>query len=191
VIQLRKYKNLNGKFNTGVSFEIETSAKIAQISRKIEQFSDVKIPYKQGCTQVDLICVFGSECLVVELKNYRKYIRGSSDEKFWEASSGGVPFKVMNPMYQNFCHCTALMNRIKESRIRVSGLAIRDYIVLPDECCIEVPEQYSKYVIHQLTLMELLTSKVQRDFVSSDALVELLRKWQKNEKFTSTLPPVQ
>ncbi len=72
------------------------------------RFHDLIIETKLGTTQIDHVVLSPYGLFVIETKNYKGWIYGGKDQKFWTQSFGHTKFKFQNPLHQNYKHTMAL-----------------------------------------------------------------------------------
>ena len=66
--------------------------------------NDVMLPTEKGSTQIDHIVVSLYGIFVIETKNYKGWITGSSYAEQWTKNMYGKKYKFYNPIRQNYGH---------------------------------------------------------------------------------------
>lgn len=73
------------------------------------RFHNLIIETKLGTTQIDHVVLSPYGLFVIETKNYKGWIFGDKDRKFWtQCVRGGAKFKFQNPLFQNYKHTIAI-----------------------------------------------------------------------------------
>lgn len=72
------------------------------------RFHNLIIETSRGTTQIDHVVLSPYGIFVIETKNYKGWIYGGKDQKFWTQSFGRAKYKFMNPLHQNYKHTMAI-----------------------------------------------------------------------------------
>ena len=92
--------------------------------RDYHLFKDVTLSTEDGTTQIDHIIVSKFGVFVLETKNMRGWILGSSNQKLWTQKIYKHNSKFQNPLRQNYKHTQTL-----ESMLELPAESVRSVIV--------------------------------------------------------------
>lgn len=86
--------------------------------------NDVTLPTENGTTQIDHIVISKYGIFVIETKNFRGKIFGSSHDNTWTQKIGGATFKFYNPMKQNSKHIDELSRSLSVDRMKFVNIIV-------------------------------------------------------------------
>jgi hypothetical protein len=102
-----------GRFRTHY-FQNRSEARVSRALREryaspdYHLLSHVTLPIKNGTTQIDHILVSRFGVFVIEAKDYRGWIFGNRDDRYWTQVLFRTKFRFQNPIRQNFLHARAV-----------------------------------------------------------------------------------
>jgi len=105
IITLLKSAWFKGIFG---EFIVNLSAKLFLDKEKYHLIKNVTLPTEGGSTQIDHIIVSKYGVFVVETKNMKGWIFGSSNQKMWTQKIYKHSSKFQNPLHQNYKHTKTL-----------------------------------------------------------------------------------
>ncbi|WP_006788613.1 nuclease-related domain-containing protein [Thiorhodospira sibirica] len=132
----------------GESF-INLSENLLLDKEKYYLIKNVTLPTEDGSTQIDHIIVSEFGVFVVETKNMKGWIFGSTNQKTWTQKIYKHSSKFQNPLHQNYKHTKTL-----ESLLGLNAQQVHSVIVFVGDSTfkIEMPENvthgrdYAKYI---------------------------------------------
>lgn len=89
-------------------FIVNLSAKLFLDKEQYHLIKNVTLPTEDGSTQIDHIIVSKYGVFVVETKNMKGWIFGSSNQKTWTQKIYKHSSKFQNPLHQNYKHVKTL-----------------------------------------------------------------------------------
>lgn len=110
---------IKGRIGEGL---VNLAAKLRLDPKVYNLIKDVTIPSKNGTTQIDHIIVSVFGLFVIETKNYKGWIYGSTKQKQWTQNIYGKKHRFQNPLHQNYAHTTALSDLLGISKDRIHGV---------------------------------------------------------------------
>jgi Nuclease-related domain./Topoisomerase DNA binding C4 zinc finger. len=154
-----------GKFG---EFTVNLFAKIFLDKNIYHLIKNVTLPTDDGTTQIDHIIVSIYGIFVVETKNYRGWIYGNKNQKFWTQKLFKKSYQFQNPLFQNYKHTKTL-----ESLLGLSSTQIFSVIAFVGNATFktEMPDNvtaggaYVKYIRSKKT--PILTQKEVHDTIAS------------------------
>ena len=69
---------------------------------------DIRVSDSMGSTQIDLVVVSQHGIFVIEVKNFKGWIYGRENDKYWTQVLYSKKSKFYNPLLQNYRHIKAL-----------------------------------------------------------------------------------
>jgi restriction system protein len=87
---------------------VSNALRLGLKSAEYNAYHDVVLPIADGTTQIDHIVVSRYGVFVIETKNYKGWIFGSANRKFWTKTSYGRKYRFQNPLRQNYKHTRAV-----------------------------------------------------------------------------------
>lgn len=116
---------LRSRWFKGIFGEFVVNRLLAQLPKSdYTLIKDVTLPSGDGTTQIDHIVVSKFGLFVVETKNMRGWIYGSSHQKLWTQKIYRHSSKFQNPLHQNYKHIKTL-----ESLLRLDASILHSVIV--------------------------------------------------------------
>jgi hypothetical protein len=112
------FKGLTGEFL------VNTAAQLFLPKHEYRLIKDVTLPTKNGTTQIDHIVVSRYGVFVIETKNMKGWIFGSSNQKTWTQKIYKHTNKFQNPLHQNYKHVKTL-----EALLDIPATAIHSLVV--------------------------------------------------------------
>lgn len=99
-------------FNKGNYGEFSFYRRLARIIDKENIFVNVYLDnINTDLTEVDMIAISNNGVYVFEVKNYRGYIYGSQNDRYWtQVFHRNSKFQFFNPLRQNYAHIKAVEN---------------------------------------------------------------------------------
>ncbi len=76
--------------------------------------NDIIIKNKDKTSQIDHIVISPYGIFVIETKNYKGWIYGNTNSKYWIQNIWGNKYKLYNPIFQNNSHIKALKEALSE-----------------------------------------------------------------------------
>jgi hypothetical protein len=89
-------------------FQVNLLLKLFLSNDKYHIIKNVTLPTEDGTTQIDHILVSRYGVFVIETKNMKGWIFGSSNQKQWTQKIFKYSSKFQNPMHQNYKHLKTL-----------------------------------------------------------------------------------
>jgi hypothetical protein len=105
-------------------FLVNTAARLFLSKNEYHLIKDVTLPTKNGTTQIDHIVVSRYGVFVIETKNMKGWIFGSSNQKTWTQKIYKRTNKFQNPLHQNYKHVKTL-----EALLDIPATAIHSLVV--------------------------------------------------------------
>ena len=130
-------------------FVVNLSAKFLLDKEKYHLIKNVTLPTENGSTQIDHIIVSEFGVFVVETKNMKGWIFGSTNQKSWTQVIYKNSRKFQNPLHQNYKHVKTL-----ESLLGLNEQQVHSVIVFVGDSTFksEMPENvtygggYARYI---------------------------------------------
>jgi len=85
---------------------------------------NVTFPTEDGTTQIDHVIVSPYGIFLIETKNMKGWIFGSSHQKTWTQKIYRESFKFQNPIHQNYKHVKTLQSFLKLNDSQVHSLVV-------------------------------------------------------------------
>lgn len=113
--------------------------------------NDVMLPTEKGSTQIDHIVVSLYGIFVIETKNYKGWITGSSYAEQWTKNMYGKKYKFYNPIRQNYGHIKNLST--------ILGLSEEKFIsIVAFSANSTIKVKSRDYVVHILQVKKVIKS---------------------------------
>lgn len=143
-----KSKDLSRLFAKGQ--QLETSLSTSSIFSKDGglHLTSYRVEVKDKTTVIDNISIYGSTAVVIESKNYT-YLQGTSDKDFWRGRGTRNYFRIPSPLKQNQYHVKILREYFLSKGLKLKDFKILHYIVVPDNCQIDVCGTVRDNLLHQ------------------------------------------
>jgi restriction system protein len=105
---------LKTSFMKGVvgEFQVNLLAKLFLDKQIYTLFKNVTLPTEDGTTQIDHVIVSRFGVFVIETKNMKGWIFGSSQQEFWTQKIYRHTVKFQNPLHQNYKHTQILQSAL-------------------------------------------------------------------------------
>lgn len=105
---------LKTPFMKGVLGELQVNlgAKLFLDKEKYRLFKNVTLPTEDGSTQIDHVIVSRYGVFVIETKNMKGWIFGSTQQKVWTQKIYRHTSKFQNPLHQNYKHTQTLQSAL-------------------------------------------------------------------------------
>jgi len=87
-------------------------------------FKNVTLPTEDGTTQIDHVIVSRYGVFVIETKNMRGWIFGSSNQKTWTQKIYRHTNKFQNPLHQNYKHTHTLQTALELDLDKIFSLVV-------------------------------------------------------------------
>ncbi len=119
ILKSRWFKGVAGEF------VVNLSAKIMLDKDKYHLIKNVTLPTEDGSTQIDHVIVSLYGIFVVETKNMKGWIFGSSSQKTWTQKIHKYSsFKFQNPLHQNYKHVKTLQSLLGVTDDKIFSLVV-------------------------------------------------------------------
>lgn len=105
-------------------FIVNLSAKLMLDKEKYHLIKNVTLPTDDGSTQIDHIIVSIYGIFVVETKNMKGWIFGSSNQKTWTQKIYKHSSKFQNPLHQNYKHIKTLQSLLGVADNQIFSLVV-------------------------------------------------------------------
>jgi len=154
---------------------VNFSAKLLLDKEKYRLIKNVTLPTEDGSTQIDHVIVSEFGVFVVETKNMKGWIYGSSNQKIWTQKIYKHSSKFQNPLHQNYKHVKTL-----ESLLGLNEQQVHSVIVFVGDSTFKtkMPENvtygggYARYikskntpVLNESQVMEIV-SKIEQGMLA-------------------------
>lgn len=116
-----------------------------------------KIEVEKKSTVIDNMSIYGSRILLLECKNYLS-ITGKIDDPFWKARGRKQTYRILNPLKQNAYHRKLVTLHMRSNGITQGEYQLSDYVVVSDDCELNISETARKFVIYESELKTLKKS---------------------------------
>ncbi|WP_394903685.1 nuclease-related domain-containing protein [Clostridium butyricum] len=175
-IKRRRYEKSNYKNESGNTYSDIQSNKgmigeqlifneLEKIKGVHKILANVYLPKGNGHTsEVDIIYINESGIYVIESKNYKGYIYGNEQDKYWRQKLANS-IEFYNPILQNSAHIDAIIKNLNIDR-----KCIKSVIVFGNECklCNSKILSQDVYVIKRKKLIKLLKSLMKKSINKFD-----------------------
>ncbi|HHJ19184.1 MAG TPA: nuclease [Gammaproteobacteria bacterium] len=105
-------------------FIVNLSTKLFLDKGKYHLIKNVTLPTEDGSTQIDHVIVSKFGVFVVETKNIKGWIFGSSNQKTWTQQLYKHKNKFQNPLHQNYKHTKILGNLLELSDSQIFSVIV-------------------------------------------------------------------
>ncbi|MDM8568136.1 NERD domain-containing protein [Thiotrichales bacterium HSG1] len=105
-------------------FIVNLSAKLFLDKNQYHLIKNVTLPTEDGSTQIDHIIVSKYGVFVVETKNMKGWIFGSSNQKIWTQKIYNHSNKFQNPLHQNYKHTKTLESLLGLSEEKIFSVIV-------------------------------------------------------------------
>ncbi len=105
-------------------FIVNLSAKLFLDKEQYHLIKNVTLPTEDGSTQIDHIIVSRYGVFVVETKNMKGWIFGSSNQKTWTQKIYKHSSKFQNPLHQNYKHTKTLESLLALSEEQIFSVIV-------------------------------------------------------------------
>lgn len=105
-------------------FIVNLSAKLLLNKEKYHLIKNVTLPTDDGSTQIDHVIVSEFGVFVVETKNMKGWIFGSSSQKTWTQKIYKHSNKFQNPLHQNYKHVKTLQSLLGLNEQQVHSVIV-------------------------------------------------------------------
>lgn len=106
---------------------------------------------KDKSTVIDNMSLYGNTILLLECKNYLS-ITGTIDDQFWKARGRKQTYRILNPLKQNAYHRKLVTLHMQANGVPQSEYQLLDYVVVSDECELNISGTARKFVIYESEL---------------------------------------
>jgi len=89
-------------------FIVNLNIKLFLDKKQYHLIKNITLPTEDGSTQIDHIIVSKYGIFVIETKNMKGWIFGSSNQKIWTQKIYKYSYKFQNPLHQNYKHTKTL-----------------------------------------------------------------------------------
>lgn len=142
-------------------FIVNLSAKLMLDNKTYHLIKNVTLPTEDGSIQIDHIIVSIYGIFVVETKNMKGWIFGSSNQKTWTQKIYKHSSKFQNPLHQNYKHVKTLQSILDATDEQIFSLVV---FVGDSSFKTEMPEN----VTYGSGYIRFIKSKVQSVLSSSE-----------------------
>ncbi|GAB5415753.1 MAG: NERD domain-containing protein [Congregibacter sp.] len=154
-------------------FLVNTAARLFLPKDKYHLIKDVTLATDDGTTQIDHIIVSRYGVFVIETKNMKGWIFGSTNQRTWTQKIYKHTSKFQNPLHQNYKHVKTL-----EALLDIPASAIHSLVVFVGDSKFktDIPENVAYaggYIRHIKSRREVVLS--QADVEAVTAQIEQLR----------------
>lgn len=100
----------NSPFAKGKLGELKVSSLLKKQLKPptYQVLDDITVPSFNGTTQIDHVVVSPYGIFVIETKNFKGWIFGNTQDKYWTQTTPGSKSRFQNPIRQNYAHVKAL-----------------------------------------------------------------------------------
>lgn len=105
-------------------FIVNLSARLFLDKEKYHLIKNVTLPTEDGTTQIDHIIISVYGIFVVETKNMKGWIFGSSNQKTWTQKIYRHSHKFQNPLHQNYKHTQTLAGLLELSDEQIFSVVV-------------------------------------------------------------------
>lgn len=170
-----KDKDLSKLFAKGQ--QLETSLSTSSIFSKDGglHLTSYRVVAGDKTTVIDNISIYGSTAVVIESKNYTS-LQGTVDKDFWRGRGTSNYFSIPSPLKQNQYHVKILRQYLISKGMKLKDFKILHYIVVPDNCKVEVCSTVRDNLLNQ---SELKTEKRKLAFYNptlDDTLASVIKE---------------
>ena len=129
-----------GRYRTHV-FQNRSEARVARALHKrfaapdYHLLNHVTLRLKEGTTQIDHILVSRFGVFVIETKDYRGWIFGNRDDRYWTQVHYRAKFRFQNPLRQNYLHTRAVQELLEF----LPASAIRSVVIFTGDAEFKTP----------------------------------------------------
>jgi len=92
----------------GAVGEVKVKAILSFLPKEYKVINNVILPTPKGTTQIDHVVLSPYAVFAIETKNYKGWIFGSENQRYWTQNIFGRKGQLRNPIYQNLLHIKAL-----------------------------------------------------------------------------------
>lgn len=155
---LKKDRDLSRLFSKGQQLESSLSASSIFSGDGGLHLTSYKVSVQGKTTIIDNISIYGSTILVLESKNFT-YLQGRHDVHFWRGRGVSRYFSVHSPLAQNEYHVKLLRWYLLEKGMKYNEFKIEHYIVVPDDCVLDIDDEIREHLLlqSQLTILKRKT----------------------------------
>ncbi|WP_017842824.1 nuclease-related domain-containing protein [Methylotuvimicrobium buryatense] len=117
---------LKSPFMKGIlgEFLVNLAAKFFLDKNIYRLFKNVTLPTEDGTTQIDHVIVSRYGVFVIETKNMKGWIFGSSQQKTWTQKIYRHTSKFQNPLHQNYKHTQTLQSALELDPEKMFSLVV-------------------------------------------------------------------
>jgi len=175
----KRFKILERTLKKGFKLEFQVAFRILADIPQAQSLMGVTIDgLRNRPTTIDMIVLVGRTIMVVELKNYTNLLKGDLTGKPWEGRTGSRRTKISSPINQNMQHSTSLSVALKKQKIKLRGIRIVDYVVVPDTCVLDIPVELQQTVLKESDFL----ARVQVESLNTgtfimDEIEEAMKSW--------------
>lgn len=169
VVSSAWFKGISGEFF------VNTLARFFLSKTTYHLIKNVTLPTEDGSTQIDHVIVSRFGVFVVETKNMKGWIFGSSTQKTWTQKIFKVTHKFQNPLHQNYKHIKVLEECLQIDPGKLFSLVV---FIGDSKFKTEMPEN----VVHGLGYIRFIKSK--RELLLSDLEVDRVLKTIESGRLT-------
>lgn len=145
------------------------------------KIDNVTLPLPNGgTTQIDHVIVSKFGIFVIETKNYKGWVFGSTNQAQWrQVLYGGRKFKFQNPLRQNYLHIKTLANLLN-----LEEKYFHSVIAFIGECEIKTQDELPENVMNQGMMRYI---KTKQDVLFSSEQVQSIYQAIKHSRLDDTL----
>jgi len=146
-------------------FLVNTCAQLFLPENEYYLIKDVTLPTKDGTTQIDHIVVSRYGIFVIETKNMKGWIFGSTNQKTWTQKIYKHTSQFQNPLHQNYKHIKVL-----EALLNIPPTAIHSLVVFIGDATLktDMPDNVTyggRYIHYIKSRREVLLDRADIDSV--------------------------